>query len=136
MAPPIAKSVECRELVIHNQKDESSYKVINIIGYGGFGAVYEAENTSTKEHVALKQTFDPKHIRAFQKEFEVLSKLKHPHLPHYSETFEALGNGYLVMELIPGNSLQEILEMQECLEESSYGKKYRPLHEPVSKTLL
>ena len=90
-----------------------SYRIVNVIGSGGFGAVYEAVHTSTAQHVALKQTFDPRNIRTFQSEFVVLHNLKNHHLPRYYETFEAHGNGYLVIELIPGQSLGEVLGNQQ-----------------------
>ncbi len=86
-----------------------AYRVVNVIGYGGFGAVYEAEDTRTGRAVALKETFDPSSTRSFQSEFAVLHQLNHDHLPHYYEMFEHQGNGYLVMELIPGQSLLDVL---------------------------
>ncbi|NJP06928.1 MAG: serine/threonine protein kinase [Chloroflexaceae bacterium] len=89
------------------------YRICQIIGFGGFGAVYEAEDTRRRGfHVALKESFDPNDIRAFQGEFAILQLLQHDHLPHYYEMFEADGNGYLVMELIPGQSLQDVLKQR------------------------
>jgi serine/threonine protein kinase len=90
-----------------------AYRVIDVIGYGGFGAVYQAEHTQTGQQVALKQTFDPRNIRTFQSEFTVLHRLSHDHLPHYYEMFEEQGNGYLVMELISGQSLLEVFLQQQ-----------------------
>jgi serine/threonine protein kinase len=90
-----------------------AYRVIDVIGYGGFGAVYFAEDTRTNKRVALKQSFDPRNIRTFQSEFTVLHRLSHDHLPHYYEMFEEQGNGYLVMEVIPGLSLFDVFKKRK-----------------------
>jgi serine/threonine protein kinase len=87
----------------------NGYRVVRIIGHGGFGAVYEARHTTLNPPtVALKETFNPDFITSFASEFRVLHDLHHDNLPHYYATFIANENGYLVMELIPGQSLQEI----------------------------
>ncbi len=98
-------------LELHNPNTiVGAYRIVRVIGYGGFGAVYEAEDTRSGEHVALKETFNPANIRSFQSEFNVLHRLDHDHLPRYYEMFEEQGNGYLVMELIPGQSLLDVLQ--------------------------
>lgn len=90
------------------------YRVLRDIGFGGFGAVYAAEDMRQSGlYVALKETFNPIHIRSFQGEFAVLRRLHHDHLPRYYEMFEDGGNGYLVMELVNGQSLADILERSQ-----------------------
>lgn len=86
-----------------------SYRIARLIGHGGFGAVYEAQDTRTGQRVALKESFDADSIRNFQREFAVLKNLQHPNLPRYFEVFEAQGNGYLAMEFVPGQNLEEVL---------------------------
>lgn len=89
------------------------YRISGVLGHGGFGAVYQAEDTRrTGFQVALKETFDSDSIRSFQGEFDILSRLQHSHLPRYHEMFEADGNGYLAMELVPGQTLQDVLTKQ------------------------
>jgi hypothetical protein len=49
-----------------------------VIGYGGFGAVYEAEDTQQAGfHVALKETFNPESVRGFQREYDLLHQQQH-----------------------------------------------------------
>jgi len=94
--------------------------VLRGIGCGGFGMVYQAE---VIQHpgtlVAVKETFNPDTIRAFQREFQVLKHHQQANLVCYEEMFEANGNGYLVMEFVPGKNLYEILnETGQPLAES------------------
>ncbi len=90
-----------------------AYRIERVIGYGGFGAVYQADAMQlTGRHVALKETFDPDSAHIFQAEFSTLHQLQHPHLPLYYDMFEFQGKGYLVMEYIPGQSLAEVLAKQ------------------------
>ena len=103
-------------LQLHNlgTQIDDRYQIIHMIGWGGFGAVYEAEVVQIPStHVALKETLDPDMIYAFKREFEVLRGLEHLNLPKYHEVFEYDGNGYLVMEFVPGQSLKDILEKQK-----------------------
>jgi WD40 repeat protein len=86
----------------------SGYRVARVIGHGSYGAVYEAAGPDGRP-VALKETFEAPTARAFQREFAALAGLSHPNLPAYYDSFEEGGSGYLVMELIPGQSLDELL---------------------------
>lgn len=90
------------------------YRVVRLIGRGGFGAVYVANDTmGTFGEVALKETAFSETIHNFQHEFEVLQMQRHPNLPHYYEVFEDNGKGYLVMEHIPGMNLHHVLRKQD-----------------------
>jgi len=90
------------------------YQIIQVIGRGGFGAVYEAKDTRSGAIVALKESFDAESVRGFQREFDILSRLQHHNLTGYYEMFEAEGNGYLIMEFIAGQSLWEIFQKQRA----------------------
>lgn len=98
-------------LRLHNPGDQvGSYRLQHLIGHGGFGAVYAAEHVErTGWLVAVKETFAPESLRSFQSEFALLQTLDHPNLPYYYELFEHEGSGYLVMELVPGHSLEELV---------------------------
>ena len=85
------------------------YCIEQIIGWGGFGAVYEAADTRQPgSHFALKESLDPSGMLSFRGEFAVLRQHPHPHLPRYEAMFIEQGSGYLVMEFIPGQSLEEV----------------------------
>jgi formylglycine-generating enzyme required for sulfatase activity len=108
------KSLRNRSLRLHDRGDiVGTYRIACGIGYGGFGAVYVATSVQDEnKQFALKETFDPKSIHSFEREFEVLRHHTHDNLPHYYEMFEAEDNGYLVMEYIPGQNLQQIMRKQ------------------------
>lgn len=96
------------------------YRVLRVIGHGMFGAVYEAEALADRQgQVALKETLDPASISSFRHEFALLHRLHHPNLPHYHALFEAGGCGYLVMEFIPGETLEELLYRHGALLEEA-----------------
>ena len=89
------------------------YRIIRGISCGLFGAVYQAEATRRLGRlVLLKQTFEAATLRTIQRKFELLKNHSHPNLPQYYELFEAEGSGYLVMEFIIGQSLQEMVARQ------------------------
>jgi serine/threonine protein kinase/sugar lactone lactonase YvrE len=101
-------------LQLHDPGDRiTDYDILGVIGYGAFGAVYKAQVVRMPSvKVALKESFDPQSIRAFTEEFELLGKLQHPNLPRYFDAFEYDENGYLVMEFVPGQSLEQVLQRQ------------------------
>jgi eukaryotic-like serine/threonine-protein kinase len=89
------------------------YRVLGVIGYGGYGAVYEAEVVRRPDvRVALKETLSFEHVHGFRAEFLVLSALHHDNLPCYHDMFERDERGYLVMELIRGQSLKDIVRKE------------------------
>lgn len=102
-------------LHLHNPGTQvHQYHIMRIIGYGSFGAVYQAEDTRQPGVVvALKEAFNPDDILGFQRELDALQHIRHPNLPAYHEAFEANENGYLVMEFVPGQSLEDVQAKQQ-----------------------
>src|SRR5262245_28411150 len=90
------------------------YKILNLLGAGGMGIVWRAYDTSLDRDVALKmlQTTghpDPAELERFRREAETLARLKHPDIVQIYAIGEQEGEPYLVMELIPGGSLDRRL---------------------------
>jgi serine/threonine protein kinase len=79
------------------------YLVVQQIGRGGMGAVYEAIDQRLGNHVALKQTLagDPHLDKAFAREARLLASLQHPALPVVSDYFADSVGRFLVMQFIP-----------------------------------
>jgi eukaryotic-like serine/threonine-protein kinase len=90
------------------------YLVLDKIGEGGFGAVFEGRQVATGREVALKvlhphNVSDSTVVARFRREAEACSRLRNPHtvtIYDFDETPD--GILYLVMELVRGRSLQEI----------------------------
>jgi serine/threonine-protein kinase len=92
------------------------YEILAPIGAGGMGEVYRAKDAKLKREVALKvlpDSFasDPERMARFQREAEVLASLNHPNIAQIYGVEERA----LVMELVPGESLQGPLPLETAL---------------------
>jgi Tol biopolymer transport system component len=89
-----------------------SYEVVAQIGAGGMGEVYQARDTKLGRDVAIKilpEAFahDPERLSRFQREAKMLAALNHPNIATIYGLEQANGTHYLVMELVPGETLRE-----------------------------
>jgi hypothetical protein len=97
------------------------YRVMGEIGAGASSVVYRAYDETEGLDVALKFIPEPTPAmeREFRREAELLLPLRHPHLPRYRNYFIFPGQGlYLVMDFIPGDSAEVLLEREGPLPES------------------
>ena len=92
---------------------DDKYKIIKLIGSGGCGRVYLAENTRTKDFWAIKEIpCDDTNIRQVEREVEVLKKIRHPALPRIVDVLREEGVIYLIEDYFEGRNVEEILK--EC----------------------
>src|ERR1700737_993503 len=89
-----------------------SYEVFSQIGVGGMGEVYQAHDTKLGRDVAIKvlpEAFahDPERLSRFQREAKMLAALNHPNIATIYGLEQSGGTSYLVMELVPGETLAE-----------------------------
>ena len=99
------------------------YVVVRVIGRGGMGAVYLVTDTLDQNRVmALKEMSNTAIVDArdramaveqFRREAELLRRLRHPNLPIVSDEFALDDRYYLVMEYVPGSTLQQMLDRGE-----------------------
>ncbi len=96
---------------------QQRYIILQAVGQGGMGAVYQALDTRTQRQVAIKEMsqahFGPAELAQaqarFQQEAMMLAQLTHPNLPHIYNSFNEQGRSYLVMEFINGKTLFHLL---------------------------
>jgi TolB-like protein len=91
------------------------FEVLGLLGAGGMGEVYEAQDTRLDRRVALKVlpadfAADPDRLARFQREAKTVAALNHPNIVTLFGVEETDGMQVLVMERISGRSLAEILE--------------------------
>ena len=88
------------------------YRILRVLGSGGGGTVYLAEQDQPRRHVALKAmhggfTTDTAATR-FEQEAEILARLQHPSIAHVYEAGVFDSMPYIVLEYVDGG--QTILE--------------------------
>src|SRR5262245_55152578 len=88
------------------------YEITAHLGSGGMGEVYQATDTKLGRSVAIKllpEAFskDAERVARFEREARVLASLNHPHIAAIHGLEERDGWRFLVMELVPGETLAE-----------------------------
>ncbi len=97
-----------------------AFELRDLIGSGGMGEVYRANDTELKREVAIKVlpddfARDPERVARFRREAQLLASLNHSNIASIYGLQESNERQYLVMELVPGNNLQERLARQGSL---------------------
>ncbi len=93
------------------QRRINQYKIISLLGKGGMGEVWLAEDTRLKRKVALKLlpaefTNDADRLRRFEQEALAISALNHPNIITIHEIGESEASRFIVMELVAGQTLR------------------------------
>ncbi|MCU0486042.1 MAG: protein kinase [Anaerolineales bacterium] len=89
------------------------YRIVRMLGQGGFGAVYKAWDTRLNTPCAVKENFatSPEAEHQFAREASMLATMRHIHLPVMIDHFIIPGQGqYLVMDYVEGQDLQSMLD--------------------------
>lgn len=92
------------------------YTLFELIGSGGMGEVYRAHDANLARDVAIKvlpAVFldDSERLSRFRREARLLAALNHPNIATVYGLEQWEGVHYLVMELVPGATLADILEL-------------------------
>jgi len=98
------------------------YRLVKRIATGGMGEVWQAQDEVILRQVAikiLKQQYmgDPDFVERFRTEAKHAAMINHDGIANVYDYGEDDGSAYLVMELVPGESLSSILEREKTLPE-------------------
>ena len=89
------------------------YRIIEILGQGGMGSVYHAEDENLGVDVAVKENLftSEEYSRQFRREATILATMRHPNLPRVIDHFEVEEQGqYMVMDFIEGEDLRQRMD--------------------------
>ena len=92
----------------------SQYELTALLGQGGMGTVYRARDKKLKRDVAIKVLSDefardPVRLDRFQREAEALASLTHANIGAIHDLQEANDTRFLVLELVEGDTLDQVL---------------------------
>ena len=89
------------------------YTILELLGAGGMGQVYNAHDKRLDRHVAIKfLSAIAEHAGArdrFEREARAASALNHPNICTVHDVGEFQGHLYIVMELLQGQSLKDLI---------------------------
>ncbi len=103
---------------------QGRYKILGVIGVGGMGAVYKAQDlrfANVMRLCAVKEMIstatDPQVrqmiVRNFEREASILATLSHPAVPQVYDFFTEGSRSYLVLEYVSGKDLEALLAETE-----------------------
>src|SRR5215510_11058990 len=96
-------------------RELANYKIVSLLGRGGMGEVYLAEDKRLHRKVALKLlparfTNDAERVRRFVREASAASATNHPNILTIHEIGDAEGAHYIVSEFVEGQTLRALIE--------------------------
>jgi serine/threonine protein kinase len=113
------------------------YRVESVIGVGGFGMTYRAHDATLARVVAVKEHVPPGSLRhangflelptsgdidlgvnRFVDEGRRVAQLRHPSIVRVHDVIQDFGTGYLVMEYLQGETLQQTVERHGAIASS------------------
>ncbi len=127
---------------------QGRYRIIDVLGQGGFGITYLAEQVMAERKVCIKEFFPKdfynrdntngislgskgsaeymeRYKEKFYKEAKTIAKFDHPNIIHIFDVFEENNTCYYVMDYIDGESLQDRVTRQGPMAEAEAMKYIR-----------
>ncbi len=109
---PLERPADVRQRLGH-------YELIDEVARGGMGIVYRARDTRSGEVLALKVMIeaddDEVRLQRFEREAQLAACLDHPNIVRIHDAGRVEGMPYFTMDLVDGDSLDDLLERSEGL---------------------
>lgn len=129
------------ELNVNSYLQNGKYRIIAILGQGGFGITYLAEQVALERKVAIKEFFlkdfcdraadgtsvtlgtqsnkemMDRYLSKFKKEAKIISKFNHPNVIRVHDVFDENNTSYYVMEYLEGQSLSALVAQNGAFRE-------------------
>ncbi|HEV2764745.1 MAG TPA: SUMF1/EgtB/PvdO family nonheme iron enzyme, partial [Pyrinomonadaceae bacterium] len=106
-----------KTVLSYNTILQGRYRVLQLLGHGGMGAVYLAMDENLKCRVTIKETFataDERELRrAFEREACLLANIRHQAFPKVTDYFEYGDGLFFVMDYIDGEDLAKALKIRD-----------------------
>jgi serine/threonine protein kinase len=144
-----------QQLMVGTTLQNGKYKIKKLLGQGGFGITYLAEQTALHEDVAIKEFFFKEHcvrridnsvdlsnpinkdmliryLHKFEKEARTISKLDNPHIIAIHDTFNENGTAYYVMDYVDGESLEDLIRRVGALTDEEANRYFKQIASALS----
>lgn len=145
-----------RFLNINSYLKSGEYRILAVLGKGGFGITYLAEQVLTGERVAIKEfcmegfcerdTYSSQvfiasqgsyylidsYKQKFIKEAQIMSSLNHPNIVRVYDVFEENGTAYYVMEYLGNGSLLDMVSRKGALTEEEAFQYIYPIADALA----
>ena len=139
----------------NTELQSGKYRIIRVLGQGGFGITYLAENVFFNKIVAIKEFFPKsfcgrdntshltlgttnnaetveKLLNRFMKEAKNIAKLDHPGIVKIQDIFRENNTAYYVMDYIEGENLNELVKRNGPLSEEKAVEYIKKVGEALS----
>ena len=145
------------ELISGKELQNGKYRIIDLLGQGGFGITYLAQQVSLGRKVAIKEFFMKEHCnrdetssfvsvpsmgsrdlvehfkQKFLKEARTIASFTSSSIVNVFDVFEENGTAYYVMEYLEGDSLKAIIDREGAIPEETAVKYIRQIGSALSE---